>query len=102
MANRTLGFLRHKLYQCPQGVKEAAYKGRSPGFGTWQLCLGSPACGSSRKIKKVQNRAARFATGNYWFETVSITRILEKLRWEILRKRRRDSRFIVLFQQHSN
>ena len=26
-ANRTLGFLRRNLYSCPQGVKEAAYKG---------------------------------------------------------------------------
>ena len=26
-ANRTLGFLRRKLYSCPQEVKEAAYKG---------------------------------------------------------------------------
>ena len=25
--NRTLGFLRRYLYQCPQDVKEAAYKG---------------------------------------------------------------------------
>ena len=27
-ANRTLGFLRRNLYQCPQDVKEAAHKGR--------------------------------------------------------------------------
>ena len=26
-ANRTLGFLRRNLYQCPQDVKEATYKG---------------------------------------------------------------------------
>ena len=26
-ANRTLGFLRRNLYQCPQDVKEAAYRG---------------------------------------------------------------------------
>ena len=26
-ANRTLCFLRQNLYQCPQGVKEAAYRG---------------------------------------------------------------------------
>ena len=26
-ANRILGFLRRNLYQCPQDVKEAAYKG---------------------------------------------------------------------------
>ena len=26
-ANRTLGFLRRNLHSCPQGVKEAAYKG---------------------------------------------------------------------------
>ena len=31
------------------------------------------------ELEKVQNRAARFVTGNYNFETVSMTSILEQL-----------------------
>ena len=36
------------------------------------------------ELEKVQNRAARFVTGNYNFETGSMTSILEQLGWESL------------------
>ena len=51
-----------------------------------------------KKLEKVQNRAARFVTGNYNFETGSMTGILEHLKWESLKKRRRDSRLILLYK----
>ena len=38
--------------------------------------------GLQNEIEKVQNRAARFVTGNYNFETGSMTGILEHLKWE--------------------
>ena len=47
------------------------------------------------KIEKLQNRTARFVTGNCCFdESGSMTGILEKVRWESLKKRRIDSRLI--------
>ena len=46
---------------------------------------------------KFQNRAARFVTGNYVFETGSMTGILGQLKWESLKKRRKDSRLILLY-----
>ena len=49
------------------------------------------------EIEKVQNRAARFVTSNYCFETGSMTGILGKLKCESLKKRRRDSRLILLY-----
>ena len=47
----------------------------------------SPFCDPSGKtlqdeLEKVQNRAARFVTGNCNFETGSMTKILEQLKWE--------------------
>ena len=48
------------------------------------------------ELEKVQNRVVRFVTGNYNFETGSMTGILEHLKWESLKKRRRDSRLILL------
>ena len=51
-----------------------------------------------QEIEKVQNRAARFVTSNYCFETGNLTRILEKPKWESLKKRRRDSRLILLYK----
>ena len=41
-------------------------------------------------------RAARFVTRNYSYETGSMTGILEELKWETLQKRRRDNRLIQL------
>ena len=39
-----------------------------------------------------------FITGNYNFETGSITGILKYLKWTSLKKRRRDSRLILLYK----
>ena len=39
------------------------------------------------EFEKVQKRAARFVTGNYIYETGSMTGILEQLKWESLKKR---------------
>ena len=41
-----------------------------------------------QEIEKVQKRAARFVTSNYCFETGSMTGILEKLKYESLKKGR--------------
>ena len=46
------------------------------------------------ELEKVQNRGARFVRGSYNFETGSMTVILEHLKWESLKKRRRDSRLV--------
>ena len=46
----------------------------------------------------VQNRATRFVTGNYNFETGSMTIILEQLGWESLHKRRKYSKLILLIK----
>ena len=94
-ANRTLGFLRRNLYQCPQDVKGAAYRGLLE-YGS---CVWDPQCVVlQQEIEKVQNRAARFVTSNYSFETGSMTGILENLKWASLKKRRRDSRLILLYK----
>ena len=49
-----------------------------------------------QEIETNQNRAAGFITSNYWFEIESMTGILENLKWESLKKRRRDSKLILL------
>ena len=76
-ANRTLGFLRRNLYSCPQEVKEAAYKGLvrpvlDYGSSVWY----PPGVVLQEELESVQKRAARFVTGNYNYETGSMTGIL--------------------------
>ena len=58
--------------------------------------MGPLGCRPSEWARKIPNRAARFVTGNYNFETGSMTGILEPLKWESLKKQRRDSRLILL------
>ena len=50
------------------------------------------------ELEKVQKRAARFVTGNYIYETGSMTGIIEQLKWESLKKRRKDSRLIMFYK----
>ena len=84
-ANRTLGFLRRNLYSCPQEVKEAAYKGLvrpvlDYGSSVWD----PPGVVLQEELESVQKRAARFVTGNYNYETGSMTGILGQLKWKSL------------------
>ena len=50
------------------------------------------------ELESVQKRAARFVTGNYNYETGSMTGILVQLKWESLKKRRKDNRLILLYK----
>ena len=50
------------------------------------------------ELESVQKRAARFVTSNYNYETGSIAGILGQLKWESLKKRRKDNRLILLYK----
>ena len=78
-ANRTLGFLRRNLYQCPQDVKEATCRGLVCPILEYGSCVWDPqGMVLQQEIKKVQNRAARFVLAiTQDFETGSMTGILE-------------------------
>ena len=51
-----------------------------------------------RNLRRYRKRAARFVTSNYICETGSMTGILEQLKWESLKNRRRDGRIIMLYK----
>ena len=98
-SNRTLGFLRRNLYACPQEVKEAAYKGLVCLVLEYKGSVWDPSgVGLQNELETVQNRSARFVTGNFNFETWSMTGNLEHLKWESLQKRRRDRRLVLLYK----
>ena len=91
-ANRTLGFLR-------RDVKESAYKGLVRPILQYGSSVWDPqSILLQDELEKVQKRAARFVTGNYVYETGSMTGILKQLQWESLKKRRKDSRLIMLYK----
>ena len=100
-ANRTLGFLRRNLHSCPKEAKEAAYKGLvrpvlDCGSSVWEPP--PPGVVLQEELESVQKRAARFVTGNYNYETGSMTGILGQLKWESSKKRRNDNRLILLYK----
>ena len=100
-ANRTLGFLRRTLFSCPQNVKEAAYKGMVRPILEYGSSVWDPHPDKlQEELEKVQNRATRFVTRNYVYETGSMTGILGQLKWESLKKRRKDNRLILLYSQY--
>ena len=87
-----LAFL-HVIYQhVHRTLKESAYKGLvrpvlESGSSVWDPS--SVLLQEELKKVHVQERAARFVTGNYIYETGNMTGILEQLKWESLKKRRR-------------
>ena len=56
-----------------------------------------PSVVLQEELESEQKRAARFVTGNYKYETGSMTGILGQLKWESLKKRRKDNRLILLY-----
>ena len=57
-----------------------------------------PGAVLQEELESVQKRAARFVTGNYNYETGSMTGILGQLKWESLKKRRKYNRLILLYK----
>ena len=75
---------RDELYiPAPQEVKEAAYKGlMHPILEYGNSVLDPPGVVLQEDLESVQKRTARFVTGNYKYETGSMTGILGQLKWE--------------------
>ena len=85
----------------PQEVKEEAYKGSVRPVLDYRSSVWDPVPQvkfSRKTIESVQKRAARFVTRNYNYETGSMTGILGQLKWESLKKRRKDNRLVLLYK----
>ena len=81
------------LAACPQDVKESAFKELVRPVLEYSNSIWDPqSILLQDELEKVQKRAARFMTGNYTY----LSGILEQLNWESLKKRRKDSRLIML------
>ena len=80
-------------------MKEAAYKGMVRPILEYGSSVWDPHPDKlQEEIEKVQNRAARFVTRNYVYETGNMTGILGQLKWESLKKRRKDNSLILLYK----
>ena len=78
-------------------MKEAAYQGMVRPILEYGSLVWDPyTLGLQDGLEKVQKFAARFVTRNYTREEGSMTGILQQLKWESLKKRRKDNRLILL------
>ena len=94
-ANRTLGFLRRTLFSGPKNMKEAAYKGMVRPIVVYGSSVWDP---HPDKLQEELEKVQKFVTSNYVYETGSMTGILGQLKWESLKKRRKDNRLILLYK----
>ena len=87
-AMKTLGMLRRNLHCCKKEVKSLAYITLVKPQVEYASCAWSPYQDTYIKlIEKVQNAAARFATGDYGRRT-SVSGLVNSLNWISLEKRR--------------
>ena len=78
-------------------MNEAAYKGMVCPILEYGSSVWEPYTDKlQEELEKVKNLAARFMTRNYVYETGSMTGVLGQLKWESLKKRRKDNRIILL------
>ena len=61
--------------------------------------MGPPGVVLQKELESLQKRAARFVTGNYSCEAWSMAGILGQLKRESLKKRRKDTRLILLYKR---
>ena len=80
-------------------MKEAAYKGMVRPILEYESSVWDPHTGKlQEELEKVHNRAAKFVTRNYVYATKSMTGIRGQLKWESLKKRRKNNRLILLYK----
>ena len=98
-ANRILGFLRRNISSCPPKMLRRRHKRGWCDQSEYASPVWDPhGIVVQEELEKIQNFAARFVTGNYNFETGSMTSILEQLGWESPHKKRKGSKLILLFK----
>ena len=64
----------------------------------FSIFWGPPGVVLLEELESVQKRAARFVTDYYNYKTGSMTGIRKQLKWESLKKRRKDNRHILLYK----
>ena len=85
-ANRSLSFISRNLYDCPQKVKETAYKSFIRPNLEYSSSVWDPHLKKEiTTLEKVQRRAACFVTAEYSREK-SITNMPSELQWPTLKQ----------------
>ena len=100
--NRTLGFIRRNLNDCPKSTKEISYTSIMRPSLEYAATVWNPV--SQQKIKAIENvqrRAARYVNMNYTDRTAGcVTNMISALRWKSLEQHRNNSQLCMLYKIH--
>ena len=102
-ANRTLGFLKQNLRGCRTSARARAYEAIVRPTLEYAASIWDPhTTRQVTQIEKVQRRAARFVTRNYWDrQPGSVTNMVTSLGWEPLQVRRVKIRLLPALQDQA-
>ena len=97
-ANRSLGFIKRNLRQCPKLLKERAYLAQVRSVLEYSASVWDPYLDKDiDPIERVQRKAARFVCRDYGRYS-SVTTMLNQLGWRDLELRRRNIRLALLYK----
>ena len=100
-ASRTLSFLRRNLKLNNQQLKETAYFSLIRPQLEYACVVLSPwQRRDVQNIEKINRRAARFVTSNY-YRTNSVSSMIDQLEWQDLETQRQKFPFMHAFQDNS-
>ena len=98
-ANRSLGFIKRNLHQCPKEVKAQAYKALIRPTLEYASTAWDPHLQKHiLQLEGVQKRAARFVTNCRSREPGCLTNAVKTLEWETLETRRKHSRLAQIYR----
>jgi len=101
-ANKTRSFIARNVHSCPKKVKAACYTTLVCPVMEYATTAWAPHTAQNfNKLEQVQRRAARFACHRYG-RTVSVTSMLNDLKWETLETRRNNQRLTMFYRLQHN
>jgi len=102
-ASQKLGFLRRNLRHCPHALRSLSYfalvrSGLEYCSSVWDPHLARDI----QQLERVQRNAARFVCGEFRRgPEISVTALLERLKWPTLAERRRSARLVLFYKAHT-
>ena len=98
-ANRSLGFVRRNLSNCPEEIKKQAYYALVRPYLEYASSVWDPHVQKQiNDIEAVQRRAARFVKRCHDRTPGTVTTILNELEWPTLQQRRKEARLTMMYK----
>ena len=101
-ANRMLGLIRRNLRGSSQKLRQKAYQSLVRSQVEYCSSIWNPFTQKDiDKIESIQRRGARFVTNSYSWK-ISVSNLINDLKWESLEKRRQAASLCLMYKIHNN